>query len=278
MQQTLADAFEISGIGLHLALDVKVKVKPAKVDSGRNFIRVDLENRPVIPALVSSLGQTVLSTELVCQQAQVRTVEHLLAALVGFGIDNAQIEIDGPEIPLLDGSAQIWAKKIEEVGIVAQAATTKEAISIEDPIWVRNGDAFVAALPNEAGTRFSYGIDFPYQVIGNQWESWNGQKETFISSIAPARTFGFADQIEQLKSAGLIKGGNLENALVCNQQQWLNPPLRFENEPVRHKILDLIGDLSLLGKLPRAHIIAYKASHQLHLQLAKEILKTIERT
>jgi UDP-3-O-[3-hydroxymyristoyl] N-acetylglucosamine deacetylase len=133
---------------------------------------------------------------------------------------------------------------------------------------VRDGDAFVAAIP-ASEIRFSYGIDFAYEAIGNQWYSWNPQQESFAEMIAPARTFGFADQIEQLQQAGLIKGGSLENALVCDRQGWLNPPLRFDNEPVRHKLLDLVGDLSLLGTIPQAHFLAYKASHKLHVQLAQ---------
>jgi UDP-3-O-[3-hydroxymyristoyl] N-acetylglucosamine deacetylase len=122
-------------------------------------------------------------------------------------------------------------------------------------------------------TRFTYGIDFPYQAIGNQWHSWSPGEENFATEIAPARTFGFAEQIEQLQQAGLIKGGNLENALVCSHQGWVNPPLRFTNEPARHKLLDLVGDLSLLGQLPTAHIIAYKASHKLHTQLAQKLVQ-----
>ncbi|MGL5078324.1 MAG: UDP-3-O-acyl-N-acetylglucosamine deacetylase, partial [Waterburya sp.] len=134
----------------------------------------------------------------------------------------------------------------------------------------QENDAFVAALP-ASETRFTYGIDFEYKVIGNQWHSWNPSQEAFTTEIAPARTFGFAEQIEQLKQAGLIKGGNLSNALVCSHSGWVNPPLRFTNEPARHKLLDLVGDISLLGQLPIAHIIAYKASHKLHIQLAAKL-------
>jgi len=273
MQTTLKDSFELSGVGLHLGLPVEVKVKGASINSGRYFVRVDLPGRPLIPATINSVQQAVLSTELVNDGAQVRTVEHLLAGLIGCGVDNACIELTGPEVPLLDGSAQLWVEKITQVGLLEQTAGADEEILITEPIWVRKDSAFVAALPSNEGTRFSYGIDFPYRVIGNQWYSWSEQQESFSQAIAPARTFGFADQIEQLRAAGLIKGGTLENALVCDQEKWLNPPLRFVNEPVRHKLLDLMGDLSLLGKWPKAHIIAYKASHQLHLELAKEILK-----
>jgi UDP-3-O-[3-hydroxymyristoyl] N-acetylglucosamine deacetylase len=146
---------------------------------------------------------------------------------------------------------------------------------------VRHGDAFAAALPS-AETRFSYGIDFEEQAIGNQWYSWSPEAESFATAIAPARTFGLARQVDQLRQAGLIKGGTLENALVCDRSGWLNPPLRFANEPVRHKILDLVGDLSLLGTWPKAHYLAYKASHNLHVQLAQvlksEALATLEKS
>ncbi|MGB5714212.1 MAG: UDP-3-O-acyl-N-acetylglucosamine deacetylase, partial [Waterburya sp.] len=139
---------------------------------------------------------------------------------------------------------------------------------------IRENDSFVAAVPASV-TRVTYGIDFPYAAIGNQWHSWNPAQGSFASEIAPARTFGFADQIEQLQQAGLIKGGNLENALVCSHQGWVNPPLRFTNEPARHKLLDLVGDLSLLGQLPTAHLIAYKASHKLHTQLAIKLAESV---
>jgi UDP-3-O-[3-hydroxymyristoyl] N-acetylglucosamine deacetylase len=142
---------------------------------------------------------------------------------------------------------------------------------LQEPIWVREGDMFVAAVPS-AELRFSYGIDFALAAIGNQWHSWSPQVESFATAIAPARTFGLAHQIDQLRAAGLIKGGSLDNALVCGEDGWLNPPLRFPNEPVRHKLLDLIGDLSLVPTLPIAHYLAYKASHRLHTQLAQELL------
>jgi UDP-3-O-[3-hydroxymyristoyl] N-acetylglucosamine deacetylase len=148
---------------------------------------------------------------------------------------------------------------------------------IEEPIWVHQGDAFVCAIP-ATETRFSYGIDFELASIGNQWHSWLLGKTvaetaaSFATDIAPARTFGLLNQIEHLQKSGLIKGGSLENALICSDRGWLNPPLRFVNEPVRHKILDLVGDLSLLGTFPQAHFLAYKASHNLHIELAKKIL------
>jgi UDP-3-O-[3-hydroxymyristoyl] N-acetylglucosamine deacetylase len=272
MGNTIKESFELSGVGLHSGVTTTVRVVPTKTEEGRYFVRVDLPDRPTIPACVETVSQTTLSTELAQGQAKVRTVEHLLAALFGNGVDHARIEINGAEVPLLDGSAKIWSEAIAQIGITSLPVppSPRSPVPLAEPIWIQEKDTFVAALPSSE-MRFTYGIDFPYQAIGNQWHSWNPQTENFSEAIAPARTFGFAEAIEQLKQAGLIKGGSLENALVCSDQGWLNPPLRFTNEPARHKLLDLIGDLSLLGELPQAHFLAYKASHKLHIQLAQKL-------
>uniref|UniRef100_UPI0030DB5608 UDP-3-O-acyl-N-acetylglucosamine deacetylase n=1 Tax=Oscillatoria sp. FACHB-1407 TaxID=2692847 RepID=UPI0030DB5608 len=268
-QHTLTAEFERSGIGLHSGIPVRVRVLPAESGQGRYFVRVDLPGMPVIPAQVESVSQTVLSTELGQGDARVRTVEHLLAALAGMGVDNARIEIDGAELPLLDGSALGWVEAIAQTGVTPQAAP-RHCLTVTEPVWIHQGDAFVAALPAPE-TRLTYGIDFAVSAIGNQWHSWSPHQEDFGGAIAPARTFALAEQIDQLRRNGLIKGGSLDNALVCGQQGWLNPPLRFSNEPVRHKLLDLVGDLSLIGALPFAHVLAYKASHHLHTQLAQRL-------
>ncbi|BAZ16765.1 UDP-3-0-acyl N-acetylglucosamine deacetylase [Calothrix sp. NIES-4071] len=275
-QHTLAAEILQTGVGLHTGVTTHVTIKSAAPGSGRYFVRVDLPESPIIPAQIAAVNQTVLSTQLGKGEIHIRTVEHILAALAAMGVDNARIEIDGPEVPLLDGSASVWVESILQVGLVAQSEPQKETYVILEPIWVRDEDAFVCAMPaNE--TRFTYGIDFDLPAIGNQWYSWTMPAESnsdtsFVTEIAPARTFGLLHQIEYLQSAGLIKGGNLENALVCGPEGWLNPPLRFATEPVRHKILDLVGDLSLLEKFPQAHFLAYKASHNLHIQLAQKIL------
>ncbi len=260
---------ELSGIGLHSGRLSTVRLISAEKGKGRYFVRTDLPENPIIPATLASVAQTLLSTELKHNNANIRTVEHLLASLVACGVEDAQIEVNGPEIPLLDGSAKGWVEAIAQAGMNQNRSLSTDTL-ITEAIWCCDGDAFVAALPSSE-LRFTYGIDFPYPVIGNQWYSWNPQQESFVEAIAPARTFGFADQIEQLQKSGLIQGGNLENALVCDHEKWLNPPLRFANEPVRHKLLDLVGDLSLLGSIPQAHYLAYKASHKLHVQLAKAI-------
>jgi UDP-3-O-[3-hydroxymyristoyl] N-acetylglucosamine deacetylase len=259
--------FSLSGIGLHSGQETTITVSPEEKGKGRYFVRVDLPNQPIIPATVDSVGTTTLSTELVHGEANIRTVEHLLACLFACGIEDARIEVDNGEIPLLDGSAQLW---IEHLHSESNHDFIDGHLSVTEAIWVRKDDAFCALLPSPE-IKFSYGIDFPYPVLQNQWYSWYPERESFQDAIAPARTFGFADQIEQLRKSGLIKGGSLDNALVCDEEGWLNPPLRFENEAVRHKMLDLIGDLSLLGKIPCGHYLAYKASHYLHTELAKKI-------
>ncbi|MEH2027722.1 UDP-3-O-acyl-N-acetylglucosamine deacetylase [Nostoc sp.] len=276
-QHTLAAQITQTGVGLHSGVSTQVRILPAEAGSGRYFVRVDLPDLPIILAQVAAVSHTVLSTQLGKGEVYVRTVEHLLAALSSLGVDNARIEIDGPEVPLLDGSASVWTANIAQVGLVSQPVNNQVPLPITEPLWVYEGDAFVCALP-AAETRFSYGIDFDLPAIGNQWHSWSLTAEqakasaSFAAEIAPARTFGLLHQIEHLQKTGLIKGGSLDNALVCGPEGWLNPPLRFANEPVRHKILDLVGDLSLLGTFPRAHFLAYKASHNLHIQLAQRIL------
>jgi UDP-3-O-[3-hydroxymyristoyl] N-acetylglucosamine deacetylase len=277
-QHTLVAQINQTGVGLHSGVTTQVRVKPAEAGSGRYFVRVDLPDTPIIRAQVAAVNQTVLSTQLGKGEASVRTVEHLLAALAAMKVDNARIEIDGPEVPLLDGSAKVWTEAIAQVGLVSQTLTEEKVPPVIDqPIWVRQGDAFVCAIPAPE-TRFTYGIDFDFPAIGNQWHSWlltankGNPNDSFALEIAPARTFGLLHQIEHLQQSGLIKGGSLDNALVCGPDGWLNPPLRFANEPVRHKILDLVGDLSLLGIFPCAHFLAYKASHNLHIQLAQRIL------
>jgi UDP-3-O-[3-hydroxymyristoyl] N-acetylglucosamine deacetylase len=287
-QRTLGAIATTTGIGLHLGLQTNVRLLPAEPGNGRYFVRTDLPGIQPIAATVANVVQTQLSTELglhpstgspstdadgqSISQPTVRTVEHLLAALTSLAIDNVRIEIDGPEVPLLDGSAQVWVEILSAAGFAVQPAVKNTWDAVAAIASVSSGDAWVTAFPSSE-LRFSYGIDFELAAIGNQWHSWSQTTpgSSFAADIAPARTFGLAHQIDYLRSQGLIKGGSLENALVCSDQGWLNPPLRFANEPARHKLLDLIGDLSLLGDIPRAHYVAYKASHELHVALAQKL-------
>ncbi len=268
-QQTIARPFSLSGIGLHSGEQVSVTVSPAPIDAGRYFIYGEAK----IPANTTVVSASQLSTELRQNGTGVRTVEHLLSALFGMGVHNACIELDRPELPILDGSALPWVEAIAQVGITTQV-DGDFLMPLTETVTVRKGDSFVTAIPTDT-LRFTYGIEFPSKAIGEQWFSWSPAiadfRNQFIREIAPARTFTLAAYIDQMRSAGLIKGGSLDNAIVCDGDRWINPPLRFANEPCRHKLLDLIGDLSLLGFLPRAHILAYKASHNLHAEFALAI-------
>ncbi|AZB73062.1 UDP-3-O-acyl-N-acetylglucosamine deacetylase [Synechococcus elongatus] len=268
-RRTLAGPVDCTGVGLHSGVEVTVRLEPAVSGSDRRFVRTDLPGSPEIPVHLDHVHETLLSTELATEQASVRTVEHLLAVLAGLGVTDVRIAIDGPELPLLDGSGAEWLAAIAAVGTVEIAGFLPVPM-LTEPLTVTEGDAFVTAVPAEE-TRLSYGIDFDLAPIGNQWFSVRWRPDDWEREVVPARTFGLAPQIEALRQQGLIRGGSLENALVCDHDRWLNPPLRFSNEPVRHKLLDLAGDLSLLGVLPQAHILAYKASHRLHVRFAREL-------
>ncbi|MEM8502477.1 MAG: UDP-3-O-acyl-N-acetylglucosamine deacetylase [Cyanobacteria bacterium P01_D01_bin.1] len=274
-QQTLGAIATVTGVGLHLGQQTTVRLLPADPDAGRYFVRTDIADAVPIVATVDNVVRTQLSTELGIGASTVRTVEHLLSALMALNIDNVRTEIDGPELPLLDGSAKEWIEAIAPIPRQSQLIQRRVRSPLfppSVPLHVQSEDAWVTAFPSSE-LRFSYGIDFELPAIGNQWHSWSPTAGKFAHDIAPARTFGLAHQIDYLREQGLIKGGTLDNALVCGQDGWLNPPLRFDNEPARHKLLDLIGDLSLLGEIPTAHYVAYKASHSLHVALAQKIDK-----
>jgi UDP-3-O-[3-hydroxymyristoyl] N-acetylglucosamine deacetylase len=197
------------------------------------------------------------------------TIEHLLSSMAGCGLSYIHIEVDGKEIPLLDGSAIQWVKDFEEVGIKKAPRPDNFFQEINKSIILNKEGSVIAATPSKKTTIIST-ISFAYKAIGNQTFVIDLNPKSFVEMIAPARTFGFKDQFQELSELGLIKGGSLENALVCDGDKWVNPPLRFDNEPIRHKILDLIGDLALVG-LPKAQILVYKGSHSLNALLASSL-------
>lgn len=282
LQQTISTPVTRVGVGLHSGEQATVTLLPAGVDEGRYFVK----NRTVLPAFVKNVTDTRLSTVLGRDGTAVHTVEHLMSALEGLGVDNCRIEIEGGnEVPLLDGSAREWVEAIEESGMsiatdASGAQSARSSFVVDAPVSVSQGDSFVAAFPSPF-TRLTYGIDFPQvPAIGSRWFSWSPtESSSYKDEVAPARTFGIAEQFEELRAAGLIKGGSLENALVCSMEKgWVNPPLRFEDEPCRHKMLDLIGDLALCATpghagLPVAHIVAFKASHALHVKFGAALLR-----
>jgi len=215
------------------------------------------------------IGSTMLCTAVKLGKRNLYTIEHLLASLAGCGMSFIHIEVDGKEIPLLDGSAIQWVKAFEEVGIKKVPKPENFLREISKPLIFNKGDSVIALTPSDKTTIIST-ISFPYKNIGVQTFEIDLNPKCFVENIAPARTFGFKDQFQELRELGLIKGGNLDNALVCDDNKWVNPPLRFDNEPIRHKILDLIGDLALVG-LPRAQILVYKGSHALNALLASSL-------
>jgi UDP-3-O-[3-hydroxymyristoyl] N-acetylglucosamine deacetylase len=270
---TLASAVERDGVGLHGGEHTQVRLQTSEVPG----YWVGWLDDPQLPLLRLEPGQvsdTQLCTALRLGQRRLATVEHLLAALAGCGVSQAQILVQGEEIPLLDGSGLPWVEAIAEAGLRCLGPRQLPP-PLAEPIVLSQGLSFITALPAE-DLLLGAAIEFPQAAIGRQLYSLALTPESFVREIAPARTFGFRDQVEALRAAGLIRGGGLDNALVCDGERWLNPPLRFADEPVRHKLLDLLGDLALAG-LPLAQVFAYRGSHGLHTALAAALSSAPDR-
>lgn len=272
LQQTLARPVTIEDIGLHRGLPVQITIHPAPANSGIRFIRADLPSRPVIKARYSQVVNTALATTLGVPGATISTVEHLLAALAGLGLDNARVEVRGPEIPILDGSAAPFVSLLQQAGIKTLKYPRTYCI-IRQPVEVVNGDKRIRVVPASVPC-LSYDIDFPHPWIGRQQLTFRMQPESFCQEIAPARTFGFLEDVETLQANGLALGGSLDNALVLTAAGILNPGgLRFPDEFVRHKLLDLIGDLALWGWPLHGHLMVTKGSHALHHQFLEALAR-----
>ena len=267
---TLNAPVERSGVGLHSGATARLRLEPFE-QPGYWVGWLDAPQLALQQLHPSQVCETQLCTALQLDQRRLATVEHLLAALAGVGISSALLLVDGPEIPLMDGSAQPWVEAIAEVGLKA-LGPRPVASALSAPITLKQGQSCVTALPCER-LRLAAAIEFPQPAIGRQLFSLELTPEAFVEQIAPARTFGFKQQVEQLLAAGLIKGGALDNALVCDGDGWVNPPLRFADEPVRHKLLDLLGDLALAG-LPQAQVFAFRGSHGLHTALAAALVSS----
>jgi UDP-3-O-[3-hydroxymyristoyl] N-acetylglucosamine deacetylase len=267
---TLAAPVERSGVGLHSGAVARLRLEPYE-QPGYWVAWLDDPSLPPQRLHPEQVCETQLCTALQLEQRRLATVEHLLAALAGVGISSALLLVDGPEIPLMDGSAQPWVEAIAEVGLKPLGARCLSPL-LEAPITLQHGQSFVTALPSDC-LRLAAAIEFPQAAIGRQLYSLELTPQAFVEQIAPARTFGFKQQVEQLLAAGLIKGGALDNALVCDGDGWVNPPLRFADEPVRHKLLDLLGDLALAG-LPQAQVFAFRGSHGLHTALAAALVSS----
>lgn len=269
LQRTLKREVSFEGIGLHTGRYSKVRLKPASRDTGIIFIRTDRDL--AIRASISSVTDTAFSTTLGYNGIKIRTVEHILAALYGLGIDNLFIEINGPEIPILDGSSIELINLILK-GEIAKQSKKRPYIRITNPVVLTDGHAKIVALPHN-GRRITYMIHFNHHLLGEQKLSLELTEENFLIEIAPARTFGFLKDVDYLKANGFAKGGSFDNVIILGESCILNSSgLRFKDEFVRHKILDLIGDLSLAGFPIYGHIIASKSGHTTNLKFLKKLL------
>lgn len=271
-QKTISKPISFSGIGVHTGNRSAVTFRPAPENFGIRFRRIDLPGVPEVPASIDKVSGTMRGTTISEGDVKVHTVEHVLAALVAFGIDNLIIEMDSNEPPVGDGSALPFVEMIQKGGVQNQNAPKKELV-IREPIWVNEPDVTLVALPY-SHFRVSYTVLFPQNRVGldSQYLDIEVNQDQFVEEIAPARTFCFFREVEALMDQGLIKGGSLENAVVIGDEAILSKEkLRFPNEFVRHKVLDIIGDLSLLGSRLRAHVIAIRSGHQHNIKLARAL-------
>ena len=266
-QHTIAKEVSYSGIGLHSGKDVLMTLKPAAANTGVTFIRTDLPGCPEIKAVAENVSSTVKATTLSANGAEVFTVEHLMAAIALSGVDNIRIEMSSPEPPVTDGSAKVFCELLDEAGLVEQEAERK-VYAVDKAFAVYDGDRYITILPYD-GYRISFTSINSHPMLGTQYFDVLLDKESFKKEIMPARTVAFTYELEMLRKMGLGLGGSLENVVVFDEEKILSQP-RFDNELIRHKILDVIGDLFLLGPI-KAHVIAVKTGHAFNSQIAKQI-------
>jgi UDP-3-O-[3-hydroxymyristoyl] N-acetylglucosamine deacetylase len=268
-QRTVAKRVSCTGVGLHSGAPVTLTLAPAPADAGVAFVRMDLGVE--IPARHDLVVDTRLSTSLAVGTARVSTVEHVLSALQGMGIDNCRVEVDGPEIPILDGSAAPFVALVNQAGVRLQKAA-KRYVVITQPVEVRDGDKLARLEPAD-GFSVSFTADFSHPLITNQGFSVTISDRSYEREVSRARTFCFRKDIEQMQAMGLARGGSLENAIVVDDYSILNPEgLRWPDEFARHKVLDAIGDLALLGRPLLGALTAVKSGHALNQALVKRVL------
>ncbi|HSC29036.1 MAG TPA: UDP-3-O-acyl-N-acetylglucosamine deacetylase [Vicinamibacterales bacterium] len=270
-QRTLRRAVSCTGIGLHSGNKVTLSLRPAPANHGIRFQRTDLGGLE-IPATVTHLGGIQYQTGLTREAVSVETVEHLLAALNALGIDNAVVELNHPEVPIMDGSAAPWVYLILNEAGVKRLNVPRRYLKVLRPISLTQGDKRIALYPSEQ-FKVTYSISFDHPLLRHQTRTMKVTEESFVEEIAPARTFGFLKEVEMLRQRGLALGGSLDNAIVLGETGVLNNALRFEDEFVRHKILDVIGDLSLVGYPVIGHLVAHRGGHALHTSFAARILE-----
>ncbi len=272
-QRTLKNAIRATGVGLHTGEKIYLTLLPAPVDTGIVFRRVDLDPVVEIQAKAENVGDTTLSTTLMKGDVRVSTVEHLLSAMAGMGIDNAIVEVSAAEVPIMDGSAGPFVFLIQSAGIEEQAAA-KKFIRIKRPVVVDDGDKKASFVPFD-GFKVSFSIDFDHPVFQDRTleASVDFSSTSFVKEVSRARTFGFMHEIEYLRSQGLAKGGSVDNAIVVDEYRILNEDgLRYEDEFVKHKILDAIGDLYLLGNSLIGEFKAHKSGHALNNKSLRQLI------
>lgn len=267
LQRTLAAPALFRGAGLHGGGSSILTVLPAPEDHGR-VLRVDGRD---LPCRLDRVVGTERCTILGDGEVRVATVEHVLAAAAGLGLDNLVLEIQGEEVPVMDGSALPFVQGFLQAGVVEQSASI-QPLCLGQPLFVAQGEALVVALPAE-NAAFEAAIHFTHPLVGAQHFCFRPEQDEFVSSLAPARTFGFWEEVQALLERGLARGGDFSNALVIGGPGGFSSPPRFPDEPVRHKVLDLVGDLALLERPLQARVLAVRAGHRLHLELARKILK-----
>ena len=281
-QRTLGKTASLSGIGLHSGEEVFVEMVPADANTGVVFVRVDLPGQPRVKACVENLVDRPRRTALARGDVEIHTTEHLLAALWACGIDNLEVRLNKPELPGMDGSALPYCDALLEAGTRAQGRAARE-LSLREPVAVHANGASIVATPRDQGLTVSYALDFRSTgrpsagTLGPQFLELVVDEQTFLKEIAPARTFVLREEIEALRREGLGKGANTQNTLVIGEDGVIDNELRFQDECVRHKVLDLIGDLCLVGHRLRGHVLASRSGHDLNVQLAKRILEVTAR-
>jgi len=273
LQQTIKNPVSFSGIGIHSGQNAEIILKPAAEDSGINFYRTDLPDSPPIPGLISQVSCNARSTVLGEEPNQVKTVEHLMAAAWAGGIDNLKVEIQGPELPIFDGSAAQYVQFLRKAGITEQSKP-RRILQLKAPVWFSHNDSLMIALPHDK-LEILCTINFPHPLVKSQYFDYQLETDSFTHEIAGCRTFGFIEEVQALLDKKLALGGSLENAIVIFPDHY-SSPLHFPNELVRHKILDIIGDVYLLGHPLMAKIIAIKPSHFVNHAFIKEIVKSKE--
>src|SRR5947209_5879116 len=269
-RKTINTPVSISGIGLHSGIYTTVELKPSISSSGITFVRADL-NGLRIPALQASTTALDYATTVGKDDVAVGTVEHLLSALMASGITDCDVHIDGPEVPIVDGSALPFMHLIDAAG-VRDLGSEVPLLRLREPIEVVDGDKFIRMTPSNRLV-LKYKIDFNHPVIGKQSYQFDYHHDNFLRKITPARTFGFVREVEKLRAAGLARGGTVENCIVLDDNAVINGPLRFRDEFVRHKILDLLGDLALIGRPITGVITAHRAGHALHSRFVAKVLE-----